>query len=365
MRLVTIGSLPPEWGGPVRGGVATVHATLLEGLRGAGVEVAGVAPPAPLERRAPVPVYERPPDLSIAEFYEELLERVRPDVVLMNHIAHTVGVTHARLASRPPAVGVVHSWHNITYADPEEVERRRGVTQEALSGLAALVTGSRHCLEEGRRLGMRYPATAEVIHYPLQPLYLAADVDVGAGERDGVLFLGSLIPRKSPGSLVEAATLLPGVEILLAGEGELEPELHDSIARLGVGERVRISLTFPPAEHLRRVRELLLGAQVMCLPSHSESFGLAYIEALACGTPVVGFGPTIREIRDAMGVEIGVALDRAEPAAVAAGIERVLGTEWDREELRCAAVDTFGMARATQRYAELLTQVSGGELLMA
>ena len=115
MRLLTVGSLPPELGGSQRGGVATFHATLLDGLRQSGeTEVVGILPPAKPDGPVGLPIFPRPTEIPSAEFYAELLDRLRPDVVLMNHVAHTVGVTHARLESPPPAVGVVHSWHNIT-----------------------------------------------------------------------------------------------------------------------------------------------------------------------------------------------------------------------------------------------------------
>lgn len=357
MKLLTVGSLPPEWGGPERGGVATFHAALIEGLSASRreIELLGVVSPSPLMSAAPVNVFERPPDVSIAGFYENLLERLQPDVVLMNHVAHTIGVTHARLSAPPPALGVVHSWHNVTLAEPGDRERRREVTQEALDGLAALAVGSRHCLEEGLRLGMHYPPVAGAIHYPLQPLYLRDDVDVADRRtRDGVVFLGSLIRRKRPGALVEAAARLPGVSVTIAGEGELEPELRDSIAALGLTDRVRVIGHLPAAEHLPWVRETLLGASAMCLPSESESFGLAFVEALACGTPVVGFGPTVREIRDAMGVEIGEPLDGGSPEEIAAALRRVIDADWDREGLRRVAIDTFDLTRTADRYADLL-----------
>jgi glycosyltransferase involved in cell wall biosynthesis len=359
VRLLTIGSLPPEWGGPARGGVATFHASLLEGLRGAGgdIEIAGVAPPAPLEAPAPVPVFERPAEVSIESFYSDLLERVAPDVVLMNHVANTIGVTHAGLASAPPAVGVVHSWHNVTLASPERAVRQREVTQAALGGLAAMAVGSQHCLVEGRSLGLRYPPVAEAIHYPLQSLYLQPVDDIDTRERDGVLFLGSLVPRKNPEALVEAAMSLPARNVTLAGEGELESALRESIGRRGLVGRVRIVGHFDIAEHLRGIRDLLCTSMVMCMPSSSESFGLAFIEALACGTPIVGFGPTVREIREAMGIEIGEPLDAPGPEAIAAAIERVETASWDRGELRRAAAATFHPDRVTRRYIDLLGRV--------
>jgi len=357
VRLLTVGSLPPEWGGPLRGGVATFHAALLEGIlrRGGEVEPVGVLAPSAPHGATPLPIFARPNGTGTAEFYASLLERLQPDVVLLNHVAHTIGVTHARLAGAPPALGVAHSWHNITFRSGEERHRARAVTEEALAGLAALVCPSRHCAREGADLGLAYPAVAETIHYPLQPLYEEAELDAAASgeERSGVLFVGSLVERKNPFALLEAAVALPGLELTLVGEGEAEDELRESIGRRGLPERVRLA-QLPGREHLRRLRELFLRSQVLCLPSRSESFGIVFIEALACGTPVVGFGPTVREIGEAMGIEIGVPLDDPTPAAIAAAIEAAIAADWDRAALRRAAVASFGLDRATERYVDLL-----------
>ncbi len=360
MRLLTVGSLPPEWGGPVRGGVATFHAALLSGLldRKEEVEVVGVLVPTPLDCDVVVPVFARPEDVGRATFYEDLLERLQPDLVLMNHIANTVGVTHARLPTVPPAVGVMHSWHNVTFSAGEEREQALALTAEALAGMDAVVVPSDHAHAEGQELGFRYPAVAEVIHNPLQPAYMEDDFDVHIRERREIVYLGSLIPRKDPFALVEAAALVPGAGVTFVGEGELERKLRRLIDALGVDGRVRLAGGLAGSDHLQRVRELLLGARMVCLPSRSESFGLVFIEALACGTPVVGFGPAVREIRDAMGIEIGEPLDTGSPEEIAAAIERVAAAQWDRNLLRRAAIDTFGPSRIVDRYLQLLQRVA-------
>lgn len=356
MRVLSVGSLPPSWGGPIYGGVATLHATLLEGflLDDVPVEVAGIVPPAPPTRPLPVPVHERDPELPTAHFYARLLERVQPDAVLMHHFAHTIGVTHARLDAPPPAVAVAHSWHHITFRTSADRDRARAITEEALAGLAALAFMSRHCHDEGLELGLRYPSAVETIYHPLQPSYLGADVDVGAHERRGVACLGSLIPRKRPQALADAAARVDGLEVTFVGHGELEPELRESIDRRGLVERVRIRQLDDAA-----VRDLLLRSEAMCLPSSSETFGLAYSEALACGTPVVGFAPTLREIAAEMGVDVGEPIDGDDgPAAIAAAIERVRARDWDRAELRRRAVEAFDLRRAADRYANLLARVA-------
>lgn len=356
LRLLTVGSLPPEWGGAARGGVATFHSALLEGLHrwGKGIEVAGVLAPSAGDPTAPVPVFHRPEGVSIASFYEELLERLAPDVVLMNHIAHTVGVTHSGLAAAPPAVGVVHSWHSITFAAGEEERARaRGVTERALAGLAGMVVPSGHCLEEGESLGLPVPPGTEVIHYPLQPLYLESGIEVRGEERCGALYVGSLIERKNPLGLVEAAALDRGVDVTFVGTGECEARLRELSESPLLRGRVRLA-ELPAQGHLQALRRLFLRTEVLCLPSRSESFGIVFIEALACGTPVVGFGPTVREIADTLGMEIGYPLQGGDPEEIAEAIRQVRSRRWDREALRRGAVTAFGLERVTRAYVDTL-----------
>jgi glycosyltransferase involved in cell wall biosynthesis len=360
LRLLTHGPLPPEWGGGARGGVATFHAALLGGfLAEQEVEVVGVVPPGPLSREPPVPILVRPAATPYEDFYRRLLEDLRPDALLMNHVANAWGLTHARQAAAVPALGVVHSWHKITLRAEAERERAREVTEEALGGLQAVVTGSRHCLAEGRALGLPHLAGAEVIHYPLQPFYSRDDVDVYARERHGVVCLSSLIERKRPEALVEAAALSPDLEVVFAGEGPLEDVLRAKIAQHSLGERVRMVHHFHDSVHLVRVRDLLLGAEVMCLPSRSESFGLVFTEALACGTPVVGFGPTVREIQEELSLDVGEPLDTLHPGEIVGAVDRVRARRWDRNLLRRRTLEVFGLPRATGRYLELLRRLAG------
>jgi glycosyltransferase involved in cell wall biosynthesis len=352
VRLLSVGPLPPRSGGPVHGGVATTHATLLTGfVQADGIELVGVVPRSPLTVEADFPVYARPDGMGTAHFYEDLLERLRPDAVLMHHFANTIGVTHARLRPPAAAIGVAHSWHNITLRSGEERSRALEVTAEAMTGLRALVFGSDHSYREGNELGLRYSVPAETIYPPLQLFYSESGIDVEASTRRGVSYVGSLVDRKNPAALVEATAGLPGLEACLAGHGDLEEPLRSLIESLSIADRVRIA-------HLddSGIRDLLLRSQAMCLPSRSETFGLAYIEALACGTPVIGFGPTIREIRDEMGIEIGEPLETGAPEEVAAAVERVLAARWDPAELRRATLEAFGLRRITDRFVELLSR---------
>ncbi|WP_323384866.1 glycosyltransferase [Streptomyces calidiresistens] len=104
--------------------------------------------------------------------------------------------------------------------------------------------------------------------------------------------LGRLVPGKRFGTLVQALALTtadPGPSgsgrgnapmLVLAGEGPERDRLRRSAADLGVADRVLLPGTLPAAE-------VLAAADVLVSPSPAETFGLAVIEAVAAGLPVL------------------------------------------------------------------------------
>jgi L-malate glycosyltransferase len=73
----------------------------------------------------------------------------------------------------------------------------------------------------------------------------------------------------------------PGVKLLMIGDGPDRPAAEALARELGVFDDIRFLGKQEPIE------ELLSVADVMLLPSGSETFGLAALEAMACGVPVV------------------------------------------------------------------------------
>jgi glycosyltransferase involved in cell wall biosynthesis len=106
--------------------------------------------------------------------------------------------------------------------------------------------------------------------------------------RPTVLFLGSVSHRKGVFTLVAAhervVARVPGARLLIAGAGEDEAQLRVRIARSSA--RTAIELRGPvPREGVAATMAL---ADVVCMPSYGEPFGLSALEAMACGLPVVG-----------------------------------------------------------------------------
>ncbi|MCB0865314.1 MAG: glycosyltransferase family 4 protein [Solirubrobacterales bacterium] len=373
-RLLTVGPIPPEWGGRLRGGVTRFNVTLLDELRlhpwRHRIDPIGVLIPPPqrvlrlrAQSKAPLPIFMQPKEGRPRRFTSLLLERERPDVVLLNNLAAFNGARYSRVqhavAPELPVVAVVHEWRAIRAKGEEErAERYRRAAQAGLDSVSAVVFPSAYTRDLGpAELGLRYPERALVIPNPLQPGFAEPGIDV-SGPREGVAFVGSFNPRKNAAAVLRAAAATPGLSVTMQGRGPLEEELRALTSELGIGDRVEFAPFVKPKLHVGAVIEVMRSAELVCLPSFSESFGLVMIEALAAGAPVAGFGPTLREIRDSLGIDVGEPIDDPTPDNVGAAIEAIRSRSWDRERLRRAALSEFSAATVTRRYARLLRSVA-------
>jgi glycosyltransferase involved in cell wall biosynthesis len=102
-----------------------------------------------------------------------------------------------------------------------------------------------------------------------------------------LLFLSRLHPKKGLDRLIAALALVKHLpfQFVMAGSGdpEYEHSLRQQIRQAGLTQRVH-QVGFASGEF----KQLLLqGADVFLLPSHSENFGVAVLEAMAAGLPVI------------------------------------------------------------------------------
>ena len=142
---------------------------------------------------------------------------------------------------------------------------------------------------------------------------------------------GALIPRKGQSFAIEALAKLPGATLILIGDGPDRRSLAALARRLGVGERVRFLGARPHFE----LPDLLAAADVAVQPSSSEGIANVWVEALACGTPVVTCD--VGGAREAIDrPEAGRLVDR-DPAAIAAAVRELIEAPPDPQAVRKAA----------------------------
>lgn len=163
---------------------------------------------------------------------------------------------------------------------------------------------------------------------------------------------GALIPRKGQGYAIKALALLPGAKLLLAGKGEDENRLKRLAFEHGLADRVHFLGSLAPDA----LAEVLSAANVMVLPSSSEGLANAWVEALACGTPLV--------ITDAGGAreivtspEAGRIVERC-PKAIARAVQDIVSNQPAQSKVAACAARFSWEENASQlaAYYERLTQ---------
>jgi D-inositol-3-phosphate glycosyltransferase len=188
-----------------------------------------------------------------------------------------------------------------------------------------------------------------------------AHLDLGDGPM--LLFVGRIQPLKGLDVAVRALGALEdrrAVLVVVGGasgrDGRLEVERIDKLAAsLGLSDRIRF--TDPQPHHL--LSTYYRAADVVLVPSRSESFGLVALEAAACGTPVVaaavgGLRTLVEHGRT------GFLVEGRDPEVFAAYTEQILTNPALGRELAAAAAGrarnftwSTAAARLRRMYADL------------
>jgi glycosyltransferase involved in cell wall biosynthesis len=196
------------------------------------------------------------------------------------------------------------------------------------------------------RIRKIYRRRAEVLHPPVR-----IDDFAFSAEKAGYYFTCSrLVPYKRIDLLVDAFLSTPGRELIVAGDG---PELVSLKERAGKAPNIRFLGRRTDSE----IHELLRKARAFVFAAN-EDFGIAPIEAQACGTPVIAFGQggaleTVQGLDDAR--PTGCFFDQQTPASLLEGIERFenLAVPIDPEDCRANAT-RFRSERFRERLDEIV-----------
>lgn len=157
--------------------------------------------------------------------------------------------------------------------------------------------------------------------------------------------IGALIPRKGHDLAIAALAGLPGGTLLIVGDGPDRSALERAASDADLAGRVRF---LGPQPHAA-LPALLAAADVMVLPAMSEGLANVWVEALACGTPVVtsdvggarevfdrpDYGRLVPRDPDAIAAAVSELL--ADPPAQDAVREGALRFSWDKNGAELAA----------------------------
>jgi glycosyltransferase involved in cell wall biosynthesis len=186
------------------------------------------------------------------------------------------------------------------------------------------------------------------------------DIRAELGIETGVPLVGVaawLRPEKALEVMIDAHAKLsdrvPGVRLLLAGDGPCREQLEDRVARFGLGDRVHF------LGRRRDVDAILRGVDAGAMSSDWEGMPLFVFECMATDTPLVAtaVGGLPEVVRDG---ETGLLVAPRDPDALAGALERLLTDRAFAQRLAAAAaarLAEFEIAAVASRFADLYEQL--------
>ena len=297
LRVLHIGKFYP----PHRGGMESFLADLINAQRAQGIEAAALVHGTPLPQdpdwlvRVPVQFHAvyAPIAIGFRAAMKRAIERFDPDVLHL-HMPNN-SVFWALLLPEARYIPWVVHWHsdvvvsNIRPAVALAYRLYRPFEQAVLARAERIIATSPPYLEASEPLQPWRSKCAVV------PLGLTIEsltpftAPTPLAWRDNTLRLltiGRLTYYKGFETLIQAVADLPGVELLVVGEGELRPTLESLIrARTPTGQAPKVRLLGSVSETEKNA--LLHSCDVFCLASRerTEAFGMVLLEAMAHSRP--------------------------------------------------------------------------------
>ena len=148
-----------------------------------------------------------------------------------------------------------------------------------------------------------------------------------------MITVGALIPRKGQVFAIEALAQIPGTRLAIIGDGPDLSMLRQLARDQGVSDRVHFLGSLPHSDIARHVQ----AADVCVLPSESEGIANAWIEALACGTPMVI--TAAGGAREVITGEAGGRIVERKAGAIAKAVRELLRNPPERADVAAVVAD--------------------------
>jgi N-acetyl-alpha-D-glucosaminyl L-malate synthase BshA len=310
------------------------------------------------------PLFEYPPySLALATKMVEVSRHHDLDLLHVHYaVPNAVSGVLARsiVAPRPlPLVTTLHGT-DITLVgnDPSYLETTRwGIVQ------SDAVTSVSKDLERATREAFDIDTPITVVPNFIEPeRYLAVPEREGARrwaspDEKILVHISNFRPVKRVQDVVEVFRLLleeHNVRLLMVGDGPERPKVEQRCRELGICSKITFIGNLPLVE------EVLVGADLFLLPSETESFGLAALEALSCRVPVIAtaVGGLPEVVLDG---KTGFLLPKGDVEGMARAAAVLLDDDAMRQEFgdaaRNDAVERFAVEKVVQQYRDVYNSV--------
>jgi glycosyltransferase involved in cell wall biosynthesis len=374
MRILEEGPVPPEVGGKF-GGVASHVWDLSMLLARRGFKVAILTIDLPRPPRFPmirdgVTIYGVPKSIILREmpsillnlpaiyrlkkhfkslagiativanfcFYDYVIHHFKPDIIHVHHWEFGFPFAYVVSRAETPIVSTVHSLSSVKFADPSRSQYLHKLLEANLKLSRNLIFVSDSVRSELNHFYGGYKAKSWVINNPINTSKYHPMDRIEARRRIGLpnsipvlLFVGHLYKAKGIYVLLEAIKLLRKSEtklkLIIAGEGEEREGILSFIANNHLEDLVAF-------EGTKQYPDLLYyynAANLFVLPSFGEGFPLTPLEAMACGTPIIGTDVIPKETIPSQ--ECGLRVPVNDARALADAIRKGIRKKWNTERI--------------------------------
>lgn len=178
--------------------------------------------------------------------------------------------------------------YSFTVHGPEEFDKPQfiGLDEKIRRAAFVVAISSYGRSQLYRWVGHAHWATIHVVHCGLEQAFHAVP-PVPVPDVPRLVCVGRLCEQKGQLLLIEAVARLASkgveLELVLAGDGEMRDEIEALVARHALGDQVRITGWIDA----RQVREEILNARGLVLPSFAEGLPVVIMEAMALRRPVL------------------------------------------------------------------------------
>jgi phosphatidylinositol alpha-1,6-mannosyltransferase len=260
-----------------------------------------------------------------------IIRREKPDVLLVGNGDNAFWAKNLNRLIKIPYVVLLHGTELLNYG-----RRDGGISEkkDPLSLARTLIANSEYTKSLAMKSGINASQIA-VLHPGCDPEVFKPGLPVddlkkhlGLENRKIVLTVGSLVQRKGHDKTIEAINLLrdeiPNISYLIVGEGIYKKTLEDLVLSRSLQNHVKFIGSCSDADLPRYYN--LCDVFVMAsreMGDNVEGFGMVFIEAGACGKPVVG--GRSGGISDAvLDQKTGILVNPSDPSEIANAIKSLI-----------------------------------------
>lgn len=286
-------------------GVGTYAKLLVKGLKDAGINFCVISPDCqhkpPYFIKTVINPYDPSPNkwLSNSLAFSRALESLKGQI----EVVHFLDAREALLVKKErdkTFVGSVHDTYSFDLQSQRLLKEHFVDWRKRLLYYYVLYRAEKRCYKKfdyiisntnfvKERLSDFYNVSNSII----ETVYIGAPLKKIANEKElkepyFISFIGGNFQRKGLIPLAQSIKCLReeglNIRLLAAGRDKNEAEIKGRLKELGCGDVVHFYGYMPP----QNIPSFLMNSHIFAMPSYVEAFGLVYLEAMACGVPVIG-----------------------------------------------------------------------------